>query len=169
MTPDFTALQAEVLAEFPSFTLTKKSDSWFMRLLGHVFGQQFMTNYTTTIFYAVHVPDDFDSWDEGAKCAILRHERVHMRQCRSLTPPLFAFLYLLVFLPLGLAYGRAKFEQAAYAESLQAYSDYGIDYKSDARRAWYIQQFTSSAYGYMWPFPKTISKWFDEAVTQVKA
>ncbi len=168
ITPDFAALCAEVKAEFPSFSIAKKSGSWWLSLVGKVLGQQFMTSYVTTIMDTVYVPDDFDTWSDAGKCAILRHERVHMRQAARLTYPVFAFLYMFVFLPLGLAYLRARFEMEAYTESLQAFKDYGMDYSSDARKQWLLTQFVTSAYGWMWPFPGTVGGWFDSAVASLK-
>jgi len=169
ITPDYQGLCAEIKTEFPSFNIAKKNDSWFMKLVGLVLGQQFMTSYVTTIYHTVYVPDGWETFGDDDRCSILRHERVHMRQSRTLTYPVYALLYLLILFPVGLSYCRAKLEQQAYAESLQAFADYGIDYNDDKRRAWYLKQFVSSAYGYMWPFPKTVSRWFDEAVARVKA
>lgn len=167
MTPDFKALCAETTTEFPKFKIANKQESQFMKSIALVMGKRFMTNYITTIHTTVYVPDGFDRWTEASKCALLRHERVHMRQARKWTFPLYAVLYLLAYLPLGLAYFRARMEWEAYEESLAAFKDYGLDYSSDGRRAWLVEQFTSSAYGWMWPFPKTVTKWFDDAVAKL--
>lgn len=166
MSPNYTALCEEIKAEFPKFSVVKKGNSWVMRFLSHVFGPAFLTNYTTTIVNTVHVPDGWDAWDEATKCAVLRHERVHMRQSRKLTYPVFAFLYLFVFFPLGLSYCRARFEMEAYAESLAAFKDYNVSYTD--KKAWLVGQFTGPAYGYMWPFPKTVSAWFDRAAASLR-
>jgi hypothetical protein len=66
----------------------------------------------------------------------------------------------------GLAYGRARIEWEAYAETLAAYVDvYGMKYaRSPEVRAHILKQFTSPAYGWMWPFPSQVNRWIDEAL-----
>jgi hypothetical protein len=169
LTPDVNAIKAEIKSEFPAFTVVNKADSTLMKLLSHVMVSTFMTNFTTTIGNTVYVPDEFESWSPASQCAVLRHERVHMRQARRLTFPLFAFLYLLVFFPLGLAYFRAKFEMEAYAESLAAYKDYGRSYSDAETKAWVTGEFTGASYGWMWPFSSTINAWFDSTVAALDA
>lgn len=169
-------LKAEILAEFPDFKVVPKSESSLMRainafLLVISFGQirQFMTSFTTTVGTTVYVTDGWkDSTDESKKI-LLRHERVHMRQARRLTRPLFSFLYLFVFLPGGLAWFRAKFEKEAYEESFRAaYEYYGREHVfSKEFRDHVAKNFTGPAYLYMWPFPKTVDKWVLDAVERV--
>jgi len=167
-TPDLTALKAEISAEFPSFSLHYKKDSLLLRMIGFFAGASFMSSYVTTLWsQTVYLPSNWDGYDDDTKCSLLRHERVHMRQARKLTYPLFAFLYLCVFFPIGLAYCRARFEMEAYTESLQADKDYGDDYSSAEKKAWLVGQFTSGAYGWMWPFAGMVGKWFDEAVASL--
>lgn len=166
-TPDVVAVKADITKEFPSFKIAKKSDNRFMKLLAKLLGKQFMTSYVTTIGHTVYVPDTWDAWSAVAQCAVLRHERVHMRQARRLTMPVFTALYLLVFFPVGLAYWRARLEMEAYCESLAAFKEYGADYSSDDRKAWLVKQFTTSAYGYMWPFPRVIEGWFKKAMKKL--
>jgi len=168
MTPDFKALCADISQEFPRFELVRKRGSWAMRLFGLVLGERFLTTYVSTIGSRVYVPDEFDGWTEASRCVVLRHERVHMRQSRRLTFLLFTLLYALVPLPLGLAYCRARFEMEAYAESLQAFKDYDMDYSSDHRREWFLRQFTTGMYVWMWPFKGVLNRWFDEAVAGLK-
>ena len=36
-------------------------------------------------------------------------------------------------------------------------------------RAHILLQFTGPAYGWMWPFPKAVNRWFDEALADVRA
>ena len=168
MTPDFNALQAEVLAEFPNFKIANKADSWLMKLISHFMVSSFMDSYVTTIWNTVYVPSHWATYDEASKCSLLRHERVHMRQARKLTFPLFAFLYLLVFLPLGLAWFRARFEMEAYTETLQADKDYqGVGWDTPEYKAWLASQFTSGAYGWMWPFSGAVNGWIDEAIASL--
>jgi hypothetical protein len=167
--PDYAGLCAQVKAEFPKFKTVYKKDSWAMRALSRFMVSTFMVSFVTTIVNTVYLPSNWDAYDDAEKCSLLRHERVHMRQARKLTFPVFMFLYLLVFFPVGLAYCRARFEMEAYTESLAAFKDYGIDYNSNTRRAWLKKQFVTGAYAWMWPFPETIDKWFDKAVTKASA
>lgn len=173
---EYTDLFVEIRKEFPSFQIINKSESFFMKLIAFflllvTFGQQktFLTSYTTTIGQRVYVPFDWNEWLEPRKIAILRHERVHMRQAKKYTLPVFAFFYLLVPLPIGLAYCRARFEWEAYTESMRVrYQQGGIhaiaslEYKNHI-----VSQFTSGAYGWMWPFRKTVERWYDEARAKI--
>lgn len=168
-TPDYAAVYAATLAEFPKFKTVYKKDSWMMRALSHFMVSTFMDSFVTTIWNTVYLPNHWDSYDEATKCGLLRHERVHMRQARKLTFPVFALLYLLVIFPIGLAYCRARFEMEAYTESLTADKDYGDDYSSPEKKAWLLSQFTSGNYGWMWPFPGAVGKWIDEAVAKLDA
>ena len=93
----------------------------------------------------------------------LRHEAVHLRQFRTWTLPVMAVLYVLLPLPLGLAYFRARFEQAAYAETIRAAAEVwgphvprGADY-----RAHVVEQFVGPSYGWMWPFRRAVERWYD--------
>jgi hypothetical protein len=165
-------LKAEISAEFPDFKVVPKSESPLMKAINALllvisFGQikQFMTSFTTTIGTTVYVTDGWkDSTDESKKI-LLRHERVHMRQAKRLTRPLFSFLYLLCFLPAGLAWFRARFEREAYEESFKAaFEYYGREHVfSKEWRDHVAKNFTGPAYLWMWPFPKTVDKWMLDA------
>lgn len=173
---DLAQLVFETRMEFPGFMIKTKSSSFFMKVVAFLllivtFGSQkkFMTTYVTTIGKTVYVPDDWNTWEDPRKIIIIRHERVHMRQARRLTFPVFALLYILLPLPLGLAWFRARFEWEAYTESIRAARDvYGDFVLSDANyRASIVGQFTTGAYGWMWPFKKTVERWYDAAVLKV--
>lgn len=166
--PDIAALTAEIVAEFPSYQRRPKSDSWLMKLLGFFLPAGFMVSYMTTVRYTMYTPSNWDTWSAGTACALLQHERVHMRQSRSLTYPLYAFLYLCV-LPVGLAFFRTYFEKRAYAAQAAAWQQYGMTYADDQSKSFVSSQFTTSAYGWMWPFPKAIGKWYDSVVAQLNA
>ena len=165
-----------VRAEFPSFKIVNKSDSFFMRtlsllLLVVTFGQQseFMTAFITTIGYTVYVPDSWmDGADEG-RISVLRHERVHMRQRRKYSMPLFTFLYLVPFFPLGLAYFRAKFEWEAYEETMRVAVEYHgkVILKLPIFKENILSHFTTGQYGWMWPFRKTLERWYAASVTKL--
>ncbi|MGM3253346.1 hypothetical protein ACS22W_26300, partial [Escherichia coli] len=72
-------------------------------------------------------------------------------------------LYLLVPLPLGLAWFRMRWEREAYAESVRAaWELLGPAYvRRPDYRAHLVRVFCSGAYGWMWPFPTSIERWFD--------
>ena len=95
----YTDTVAEIRKEFPNFKLVWKQDSRFMRLIAFflrciTFGLQstFQTHYITTIGCTVYVPDSWRTCSDLARTITLRHERVHMRQRRALSMPLFTFL-----------------------------------------------------------------------------
>lgn len=170
-------LLEEIRAEFPGFKIVPKAHSLFMRVVGVVlwvltFGAQrsFMVEYTTVIRYTVYTPEAWERWPDHLKESLLRHERVHMRQCRRYTFPLYTLLYLFVPLPLGLAYYRAKFEKEAYAETMRlAYQRYGqAILHSKTYRQNILRQFTTGKYGWMWPFPKAMERWYWETVKAVR-
>ena len=99
---------------------------------------------------------------EGAD--VLRHEAQHVRDWRRFGP-LFWLTYLLV-LPAGPSL-RALWEWRAYRVSLRAaHERHGrVD---EATRAWVVGQFTRAApYWWMWPFPRQVRRWVDEACDEL--
>lgn len=173
MKADLTALTQEITTEFPTFKVLYKANSDFMKVISTLlwlmsFGKNtaFMANFTTTIGCTSYVPSGWDSWTEDVKVSILRHERIHMRQAKAYGVILFSLLYLLAWFPIGLAYWRTRFEKEAYAESLRAYRDFGYPL-DDLRKQQVIGYFTGPAYGWMWPFPKSMSDWYDATLQQV--
>lgn len=157
--------------EFPRFRIIRKEDSRFMKFLSFLlfFSPNFMTHFVTTIGYAVYVPNTWSIWSPLDRAAVLRHERVHMRQRARYGALLFSLIYLLFPLPVMFAYGRTKFEQEAYRESLIACYDYwGADELYDVkRRDFYIECFTGGAYGWMWCHRKSIERWYDRTVREI--
>ena len=73
--------------------------------------------------------------------------------------------------PLGLAYGRARIEWEAYTETLRAVRDLRGEeaLRSSALKSRIVSQFTSAAYGWMWPFKAQVEAWYDAAVRQIEA
>lgn len=168
--PDY---EAQVLAQFPKYRRVNKSDSnlmkaisWFLLMLSFGKNTSFMEHFTTTIGYTMYVPNGWDTWTEQSRLAVLRHEHVHMGQARSCGVFWYSFLYLFVFFPIGLAYWRMRFERQAYVETLRAYRDYGFSF-DDARKQAICAYFTGPAYGWMWPFPQSVSDWYDATLKQV--
>jgi len=169
---------AEIKGEYPDFRLIYKGGSSFMKALGWflfvvTFGTQrsFMKSYVTTIGHTVYVPDPWDSWTDVSKVVILRHERVHMRQQGRYGRVLFSFLYAVPFLPMFLSYFRARFELEAYSESVRANVELrGPEHVlSQEFKDWMVSQFTSGAYGFMWPFRKTVERWVTDEIEKAVA
>ena len=79
--------------------------------------RSYLDSFQTTIGKTVYVTADWDDWDPDRRYVTLRHEAVHLRQFRKFTLPGMAVLYVLLPLPMGLAWFRAYFEKEAYAES----------------------------------------------------
>jgi hypothetical protein len=172
MTPYEQELVSTV-GESPKFRVILKEQSWFMKVLSWLlfFNRDFMTSFVTTIGDYMWTPAAWENdWDDKVKAAILRHERVHLRQQKRYGMTLYILRYLCWPLPMFLAYGRYLLEREAYEESLQAYADYhGVDVLMDANlRAGMIRHFTSAEYGWMWPFPKAVARWYDQAIERVR-
>ena len=169
-------LLQEIKSEFPTFKMVRKADSLMMKII-NVFlkvitlgrASSFMDGFITTIGYTVYTNTDWDKMEELGKLIVIRHERVHMRQARKFTRPLFSFLYVFVFCPMILAYFRYKFEREAYEESMRAL----VEYRGTAAiltpkyREWIISQFIGASYGYTWPFRSSVEKWFQETSDRV--
>jgi hypothetical protein len=132
---------------------------------------RYMTSYVTTLGRRVYVPAGWERMDDDARYVVLRHEAVHLRQFRRLGWVRMALLYTLPILPLGLAYGRARLEWEAFAETLRATAEvHGLQAAESPRlRARIERQFTSGAYGFMWPFPRTIRRWMDRELAAIRA
>jgi len=169
------ALLGEIHAEFPAFEIRYKRESRLQRAIHVVLvvltlgGQRvYLTGYYTAMFGKLWVPDRWDALGDLDRYVLLRHERVHLRQRRRMGGAVMAFVYLVPFFPLFLAYGRARLEWEAYAETIRATREvYGED-AAEALRPTIIERFVGGAYGWMWPFPRTVSRWFDEVVAEAR-
>ncbi len=164
-------LVAALRDELPGFRIVRKDRSRLHRAIDRVllvvtFGQMrtYLTGYQTTIGKTLYVTSDWDDWTADRRYVTLRHEAVHLRQFRRYSLPVMAVLYILVPLPMGLAYFRARFEQEAYAETIRAAAEvWGPAVpREPAYRARIISQFTGPAYGWMWPFRKSLGRWYDQ-------
>jgi hypothetical protein len=167
----------ELRREFNGLRVVQKHDDALSRAIDAAlrlvtFGGQsaYLTEYVTTLGQTLYVPTDWDARDDAARYCVLRHEAVHLRQFRRYGRVGMALLYLGPILPLGLAWGRARLEWEAYAETLRATAEvYGLEAAaSPALRARLIAQFTGPAYGWMWPFPGTVSRWVDDALAALQ-
>ena len=169
-------LQTELRREFPRFQILKKRTSLLQRLIHVVLatitlgGQRvYLTRYHTVLFGTLWVPDAWDTMTDDEKYILLRHERVHLRQRERMGDAMMTFLDLLPFFPLGLAYGRARIEWEAYVETLRATAEVHGVAEAEALRAHIKARFVGPDYGWMWPFPAAIDRWFDEAMADIRA
>ncbi len=165
----------EIRAEFPRFEIAYKRDSGLQRVI-HValavltFGGQraYQTRYHTAMFGRLYVPDSWDRMTDADRYVLLRHERVHLRQRKRMGDVAMAFVYLVPILPLGLAWGRARIEWEAYEETIRATAEvYGMD-EARALRGEILRRYVGGDYGWMWPFPRTVGRWFDDVIARLE-
>ena len=166
----YTALVEALRAEIPGFRIVRKDQSAFHRAIHHAlkvvtFGRMnsYLDMFQTTIGKTVYVTSDWDDWTPDERYVTLRHEAIHLRQFRKYTLPVMAVLYVLLPLPMGLAYFRARFEQEAYAETIRAAAEiHGLEYvRGSEHREYVIGQFLGPSYGWMWPFRRSLDRWYD--------
>jgi len=177
--PDrYGALLEEIRVEFPRFRVVRKDRArsqraihWALVALTAGRMRGYLTDYQTTIGATVFVSDDWEDRTDDQRYVTMRHERVHMRQFQAYSLPVMALLYLLIPLPMGLAWFRARFEKQAYEETIAAAAAvYGPAHVRDgAFREHILQQFTGPSYGWMWPFRASLERWYDRVVAEVTA
>lgn len=165
-------LVKEIREEFSDFQIKKKSESNFMKVIGFILRvitfnkmKAFMTEFTTTIGNTIYVSTRWDTLSDTAKVIVLRHERIHLRQAKKYTRPLFSFLYIFV-LPALWTY-RSKFEREAYEETMMASVEaYGLEILSESMKMNMVRYLSSSQYFWMMP-KKDAEKWFDETKKKI--
>jgi len=174
--PDGDAELDAIRREFPTFRILEKRQSHLstaihLLLVGLTFGGQrrYLTDFHTVIGRTLFVADSWRTLSSVDRVILLRHELVHLRQSQRLTFVGMALVYLLPFFPLGLAYGRARLEWEAYTETLRATAEYKGLAAARALRAGIVRRFCSAEYGWMWPFPVTVNRWYDRVIAQIEA
>ena len=167
---------AEIRAEFPDFAIKKKRRSLVQRsihlaLAALTLGGQrsYLTRYHTVLWGTLWVPDAWDAMSDDDRYILLRHERVHLQQRARMGDAWMSLLYLVPFFPIGLAYGRARIEWEAYKETLRATAEVHGLAAAERLREGIVLRFTGPDYGWMWPFPRAINAWFDEAMSDLRA
>jgi len=166
----------EIRGEFPRFRIRRKRTSLLQRAIHWALavitlgGQRvYLTRYHTVLFGELWVPDAWETMSDADQYILLRHERVHLRQRKRMGDVVMTFVYLVPFFPLFLAWGRARIEWEAYAETIRATAEVlGIDAAANLRPH-IVKRFTGPEYGWMWPFPRAVNRWFDEALADVRA
>lgn len=171
-------LMAEILVEFPRFRLVPKAGDRLSRVIDRflrlaTLGRQdrYLSEYHTVLGYTLYVSHAWEAIDDRARYVLLCHERIHLRQRERYGMVGMALLYLFPLFPLGLALGRARIEWEAYRETLRASAEvYGLEaIAHPTLRSTIIERFTGPDYGWMWPFPGTIARWYDYAVEELRA
>lgn len=175
--PRSAALVRAIEAEFPAFRIVPKAGDRLQRaidlaLRALTLGKQdrYLSEYHTVLGESLYVPETWERLDDVGRTILLRHERVHLRQRKRYGAALMTFLYLVPFAPLGLAFGRARIEWEAYEETLRATAELcGLDAaKSPALRAEIVARFTGADYGWMWPFPRQVERWYDGVIEKLE-
>lgn len=173
----YEALLEQLRAEFPRFRVVRKDRSPLHKAIHYALVvitlggmRSYLDGYQTTIGSTVYVTSDWDDLPADSRYVTMRHEAVHIRQFRTYTLPGMALLYVLLPLPMGLAWFRAYFEREAYTESIRAAAEvYGIAHvERDAYRDYIIEQFTSASYGWMWPFRGRLERWYDGVLAELR-
>jgi hypothetical protein len=165
----YRALWDELVAD--GVTLVTKDRVWHQRIIGLLLrvltlgGQDvYVERYVTTIGRSIFLTPDWEERTFSDRYATLRHERVHLLQFRRYGLVPMALAYLLLPLPVGLAWVRARLEWEAYAETVRVWHELGGRDATDRIRAHVIAQFTGPSYAWMWPFPRTVAGWYDRLV-----
>jgi hypothetical protein len=169
-------LVEDIRSEFPDFVIIRKRQSALQRAIAVVLFlftlgglRRYLTQYHTVLFGRLYVPDSWAHMSDDARYILLRHERVHLRQRRRMGDLLMAFVYLVPLLPLFLAYGRARIEWEAYVETIRATAEvHGLD-AARALRGEIVRRYVGPDYGWMWPFPATVRRWFDDVIADLEA
>lgn len=159
----------ELREEFPGLLILPKEEVWHQRFLDWLLkiltlGAQrhYLTRYTTTLgTRRIYVPTGWKEMSFASRYVVLRHEREHLRQFRRYTFVGMALLYIFLPLPVGLSYFRYRFERAGYEETIRAAREvYGRGYVTDPEfQEGIVRQFTTGAYGWMWPFSRQVRRW----------
>jgi hypothetical protein len=170
------ALLADIRREFPRFEIVPKRRSRLQRAIAVALrvvtagGQRsYLTRYHTVLFGKLYVPDAWDAMGDDDRYILLRHERVHLRQRRRMGDLAMAFVYLFPIFPLFLAWGRARIEWEAYVETIRATAELRGLPAARALKPDLVQRFVGPDYGWMWPFPRTVVRWFDEVMADLEA
>jgi hypothetical protein len=162
--------------EFPDFQILAKRDNRLQRAIAFALvlvtlgGQRhYLTRYHTVLFGKLFVPDAWRTMDDDERYVLLRHERVHLRQRERMGQVAMALVYLVPFFPLFLAWGRARLEWEGYVETIRATAEvYGLD-AARALREEIVRRYVGPDYGWMWPFPRAIRRWFGEVIADLES
>jgi len=128
---------------------------------------EYLARYVTTIGRTIYLTPRWDERTLADRYATLRHEAVHIAQFERFGLVPMAIAYLVLPFPIGLAWCRMRLEREAYEETLRVHFAVGGRAAVERLREHVIRQFTSGAYGWMWPFPRAVARWFDRFVSSL--
>jgi hypothetical protein len=162
----YRALTAELAAL--GVRLRRKDRVWHQRAIDWLWRGGYLHQYVTTIGRTIYVTPDWEARPVEDRYLTLRHERVHVEQFRRFGLVPMALAYLLLPLPVGLAWCRMALERQAYAETVRAAFALGGRAATDRLRTHVIHQYLSRTYGWMWPFPRAVARWYDALVAALE-
>jgi hypothetical protein len=145
----------------------QRAIAWLLRVVTLGGQSHYLERYVTTIGRSIYLTPDWERRPLADRYATLRHEAVHLEQFRRWGLLPMALAYLLVPLPVGLAWCRMRLERAAYEETIRVHFALGGRPAAERLREHVVGQFTSGSYGWMWPFPGAVGRWFDRFVAQL--
>lgn len=168
-------LVADIRLEFPSFEILPKRASRLQQAISIALalvtlgGQRhYLTRYHTVLFGKLYVPDSWDTMGDEERYILLRHERVHLRQNQRIGQLALAFVYLVPIFPLFLAWGRARIEWEAYVETIRATAEVRGLVAARALKKDIVRRYVGPDYGWMWPFPSAVARWFDQVILELE-
>jgi hypothetical protein len=150
--------------------ILRKDEVWHQRAIHYLLypiQQRFLHDYVTTIGHTIYVTPDWEMRSLADRYATLRHEMVHLEQFRRYGLFAMAIAYLLLPLPLGFAWCRMRLEREAYEETIRVHHELGT--LDPSLREHIIRQFTSGSYGWMWPFPRAVARWYDAFIDDLQS
>ncbi len=144
---------------------------WLLRVVTLGGQDRYLSDYVTTLGATIYVPHGWDDTPALDRYTVLRHEAVHVAQFDRYGWLGMVLLYGLLPFPVGLAYGRARLEWEAYAESLRAVAAVrGLAAARDpGLHQGIVRRFTGPDYAWMWPFPRQVQAWIDAELAAIEA
>jgi hypothetical protein len=128
----------------------------------------YVSAYHTVMGGTLWVSEGWSNMSDLERYVLLRHERIHLVQARRWGIVPMGLAYLLLPLPLGFAYARARIEWEAYLETLHALVEVRGLEVARSQKAWLRARFVGPDYGWMFPFASRFDGWFDDAIAALE-
>lgn len=157
LTKDGVSISPKASSKFWTFL------NWLVILVTFGKNRTFLSSYLTTIGNSIATPTSWDEKPPENKIELLTHEYKHVKQFRRYGLILTGITYLLLPLPMGLAYFRYRFERVAYAAGFKAYLAFYPQVRSNLIDHG-VEQICGPAYGFTWPFRTSVRAWFEANV-----
>ena len=101
--------------------------------------------------------------DDDARYILLRHERVHLRQRRRMGDVVMAFVYLVPSLSARARLGSRAHRVGGVRRDHRAPRPKSTGSTQRAKlEDEIVRRYVGPDYGWMWPFPATVRRWFRE-------